>query len=55
VHALQIEVSRALYLDERRMEKTAGFNDCKERLESFAARLLGSSWTSLIRRQTAAE
>ena len=28
VHALQIEVSRALYLDQGRMEKTLGFADC---------------------------
>ena len=55
VHALQIEVSRALYLDELRMEKTVGFKACKERLERFAARLLSTSWIGLVRRQTAAE
>ena len=55
VHALQIEVSRALYLDETRMEKTAGFRDCKERIDRFAARLLAGTWTGLVRRQTAAE
>jgi N-formylglutamate deformylase len=55
VHALQIEISRGLYLDEARMEKTAGFRDCKARLERFASRLLSASWTNLVRRQTAAE
>jgi N-formylglutamate deformylase len=38
-HALQIEISRSLYLDEGRMEKTAGFADCKRRIQLFAARL----------------
>jgi N-formylglutamate deformylase len=55
VHALQIEVSRALYLDEARMEKTAGFAACKERLGRFAARLMSGSWMALARRQSAAE
>ena len=53
VHALQIEISRALYLDEVRMEKTAGFRECKERLERFVARLLATSWTNLVRRHAA--
>ena len=53
LHALQIEVSRALYLDEARMEKTAGFEACKERLSRFAARLLAGSWIDLARRQAA--
>ena len=55
LHALQIEVSRALYLDEGRMAKTAGFADCKERLSRFAARLMAGSWMALARRQAAAE
>jgi len=55
VHALQIEVSRALYLDEGRVEKAAGFNDCRERLRRFAAQLIAGSWLALARRQTAAE
>jgi len=55
VHALQIEVSRALYLDEGRMEKTVGFIDCRDRLSRFAARLMAGSWTALARRQAAAE
>jgi N-formylglutamate amidohydrolase len=55
LHALQIEVSRALYLDEARMTKTAGFAGCKERLTRFAARLMSGSWAMLAARQAAAE
>jgi N-formylglutamate deformylase len=55
VHALQIEVSRALYLDEGRMSKTTGFGHCQDRLRRFVARLIGGSWMSLARRQAAAE
>jgi N-formylglutamate amidohydrolase len=43
VHAVQIEISRALYLDEHCMEKNAGFALCKERLRAFAERLIASS------------
>ncbi|HEX3487112.1 MAG TPA: N-formylglutamate amidohydrolase [Micropepsaceae bacterium] len=52
-HALQIEISRSLYLDEASMTKTAAFPHCKERLSRFAARLMGGSWMSLARRQAA--
>jgi len=55
VHALQIEVNRALYLDEARMSKTAGFGHCQDRLRRFVARLIGGSWMTLARRQAAAE
>jgi len=40
VHAIQVEVSRALYLDETLMEKSAGFASCRDRLRMFAAKLL---------------
>jgi N-formylglutamate amidohydrolase len=40
VHAIQVEVSRALYLDETLMEKSAGFGSCRDRLRAFAAKLL---------------
>jgi len=43
VQAFQIEVSRGLYLDEARMEKSAGFALCKERLRRFAARLVAEA------------
>jgi N-formylglutamate amidohydrolase len=55
LHALQIEISRALYLDELRIEKTASFADAKRRLTRFAARLMASAWSGLTRHQTAAE
>ncbi len=40
LHALQIEINRALYLDERRMEKLPAFTELKTRLEEFIARLV---------------
>jgi N-formylglutamate amidohydrolase len=46
-HAIQIEVSRALYLDERRMEPNGSFHDCRARLLRFAERLLTSRGTWL--------
>lgn len=39
VHAVQIELSRALYLDESRIEKTDGFTLCRARLARFVERL----------------
>jgi N-formylglutamate amidohydrolase len=53
VHALQIEVSRALYLDEARVEKSRNFAHCRERLRGFAADLVAGSWLNLARRQAA--
>ena len=52
VHAVQIEVSRALYLDEGRMEKNTGFAACRERLRVFATKLLSEaeSWLKSARR-----
>src|SRR5262245_6956404 len=52
VHAIQIEVSRALYLDESRMEKSAGFTSCRDRLRQFAARLVAEAgtWLKVARR-----
>jgi N-formylglutamate deformylase len=55
LHALQIEISRALYLDETRIEKTATFAEAKRRLTRFAERLIAGAWSGLARRQTAAE
>ena len=43
VHAIQIEVSRALYLDENRMEKSVGFASCRDRLRVFAVKLLAEA------------
>jgi N-formylglutamate deformylase len=43
VHAVQIEISRALYLDEHRMEKSAGFAKVKDRLRVFAEQMIETS------------
>jgi N-formylglutamate deformylase len=40
-HAVQIEINRGLYLDERRMEKTCGYADCQVRIARFVAALVG--------------
>jgi N-formylglutamate amidohydrolase len=47
--AVQLEVNRALYLDERRMEKTSGFAVCQTRLAEFVSRLLAEPgpWRTL--------
>lgn len=42
LHALQIEINRALYLNEKRIEKLPAFNDCKSRLEAFIERLVAA-------------
>ncbi len=42
MQALQIEINRALYLDEARMEKLSGFNDCQARLAGFIERLIAA-------------
>jgi len=40
IHALQIEVNRALYMDEERIEKTACFAEIRDRLTAALALLL---------------
>jgi N-formylglutamate deformylase len=55
VHALQIEISRALYLDELTLEKTSAFTDCRERVWRFTRALTAKRWVELPRRQAAAE
>ena len=40
IHALQIEVNRALYMDEERVEKTACFTEIRDRLTAALAALL---------------
>ncbi|MBK8457446.1 MAG: N-formylglutamate amidohydrolase [Phyllobacteriaceae bacterium] len=39
VHAVQIEISRALYLDERRIEKSDGFNGLQADMARFAGEM----------------
>ena len=52
VHALQVEVNRALYLDEEKMEKAASFDDCRELLGHFTAALVGADLRWLVPRRT---
>ncbi|WP_404934532.1 N-formylglutamate amidohydrolase [Nitratireductor sp. L15S-10] len=40
LHALQIEINRSLYMDERTLEKTAGFHALMEDLSDFARELM---------------
>lgn len=40
IHALQIEVSRALYMDETAITKTAGFDALKRDIDRFVARFV---------------
>ncbi|MHB8530294.1 MAG: N-formylglutamate amidohydrolase [Caulobacteraceae bacterium] len=47
VHALQIEISRALYLDEATLEPTAGFATLKANLEHLFAALANTDWAAL--------
>ncbi|MGI9170568.1 MAG: N-formylglutamate amidohydrolase, partial [Caulobacteraceae bacterium] len=47
VHALQIEVNRALYLDEAALAPTAGFAPLRADLEILFAALSSADWTRL--------
>jgi N-formylglutamate amidohydrolase len=55
VHALQIEISRGLYMDEKRHLRTAGFAVLAEALESFLAGLLAFVRSELAPARWAAE
>jgi len=46
-HALQIEINRALYLDEAKLSPTAGFDKLKANLESLTRALAGADWSAL--------
>jgi len=47
VHALQIEINRAIYLDEARLVTTAGFPRLQAHLAHLTARLAAMDWSSL--------
>jgi len=47
VHALQIEINRALYLDEATLKPTAGFDTLKADLDRVALALARADWSSL--------
>jgi N-formylglutamate amidohydrolase len=40
IHAIQIEINRGLYMDERTLEKSAGFGPLSDDLTRFCARLM---------------
>jgi N-formylglutamate amidohydrolase len=46
-HALQIEINRALYLDETRLTPTAGFERLKADLERLTRTLAAADWSAL--------
>lgn len=47
VHALQIEINRALYLDETTLEPTDGFERLRTDLDGFTAALAATDWSAL--------
>jgi N-formylglutamate amidohydrolase len=47
VHALQIEINRALYLDETRLAPTAGFAELQANLAQVTQKLAAADWTAL--------
>jgi N-formylglutamate amidohydrolase len=47
VHALQIEINRGLYLDELKLQPTAGFARLKADLESLTSALAADDWAGL--------
>jgi len=46
-HALQIEINRALYLDEAKLAPTAGFEKLKTNLEALTRALASADWSAL--------
>ena len=55
LHALQIEVNRALYLNERTLEKSSGFEDLAANLTKFAAAMIDAASASFSATRCAAE
>ena len=47
VHALQIELNRALYLDEATLARTAGFPHLKSDIEKLTRALAAADWSVL--------
>jgi len=48
VHALQIEINRALYLDERKLRRSGGYDRLARDLERLCAALTRADWTGLV-------
>lgn len=47
LHALQIEINRALYMDEARLEQTGNFVRVRDDMSTFATELAARDWSSL--------
>lgn len=47
-HAVQVELDRELYLDERTLQPRPGFDRLKQRLEALFATLAGTDWTRVL-------
>lgn len=47
LHALQIEINRALYMDEDRLERNQGFVQVRKDMSAFAAALADRDWSAL--------
>jgi N-formylglutamate amidohydrolase len=47
VHALQVEMNRALYLDEATLTPTSGFERLRGHLEALTRTLAGADWSAL--------
>ena len=50
LHAIQVELNRSLYLDERSMARSAGYAGLAEALEQLFGRLAAADWSQLRRR-----
>jgi len=48
LHALQIEISRALYMDEERLSRSEGFSALASDLEALVEQLIGISTDALL-------
>lgn len=46
-HALQVEINRALYLDEANLAPTAGFDRLKDHIEALTRALAAADWSAL--------
>jgi N-formylglutamate deformylase len=55
LHALQIEINRALYMDEKSHERTAGFAIVSGKLGAFTEQLVLFAQSELVVRRAAAE
>jgi N-formylglutamate amidohydrolase len=48
LHALQVELDRSLYVDERTLEPTAGFRRLAGDLERLSTTLAAQDWATLV-------